>query len=161
MQNSTSNFLCLLFTSLDTKNPPKLRDLTAKFPSLPSGSILQRRSFKLTSGLHRFPELDPFQPADVMQWKPWGFQLAFTNLTVVLRQEKKKSAFKFQFKYCPLTNYPESGDILGFRSESYLKSDFRHFHRKRKYLCNLGATKFSKELMKTALSIQKVKSFFF
>lgn len=80
---------CLLFTSLDTKNPPKLSDLTAKFPSLPFGSILQRRSFKLTSGLHRFPELDPFQPADVMQWKLWGFQLAFTNLTVVLRQEKK------------------------------------------------------------------------
>lgn len=133
-KNSASNLFSPAWTK--EKNP---NSVMSQPSSLPFRSILQRQSFKLTSGLHRFPELDHFQLADVMQWNLWGFQLAFTNLTVSLRQEKKKkSASKFWFKYCHLTKYPESGDILGFRSEPYLKSDFRHFHRKRKYLRILG-----------------------
>lgn len=148
MRKSAGNFWYLLFISLDTKKNPKLGDLTAKFPSLPFRNILQRWSFKLMSGLHKFPELDPFQLADVIQWKVWGFRLAFTKLTVGLRQEKKKNASRFWFKNCQLTKYPESGDILGFRSEPYFKSDFWHLHRKKKNPCIVGETEFSKELMK-------------
>lgn len=110
-----------------------------------SKAHLQRQSFNLWSGLHHRPtELYPFQLADVMQWKLWGFQLAFNNLTVGLN--KKKSASKFWFKCCLFTKYPESGDIAGVSGLNLTLNLTFYICPGNQNFCSYLGKQFSKEL---------------
>lgn len=110
-----------------------------------SKAHLQRQSFNLWSGLHRrLTELYPFQLADVMQWKLWGFQLAFNNLTVGLN--KKKSTSKFWFKCCLFTKYPESGDIAGMSGLNLTLNLTFYICPGNQNFCSYLGKQFSKEL---------------